>query len=147
SVTFTAGTFTLSFYAAQRGNYHPDNDQVIEVRVDGNLVGTFTPASTGYQLLTTDSFTVTAGSHTITFNGLATGDSTAFIDQVSVQAVSNLTYSTDPDIGLQNVNFYRTLYDYDDRGRLHRTETPTATIYRTEFDGIGRVVSTWVGTD
>ena len=46
----------------------------------------FTPSGTSYQSYTTAAFTVTAGSHTITFQGLdsAGGDNTAFIDQVVV---------------------------------------------------------------
>ncbi|MBY0526198.1 MAG: hypothetical protein K2R98_22580 [Gemmataceae bacterium] len=147
SVTFAAGNYALSFYAAQRGNYQPDGDQSIAVLVDGTAVGTFVPAGTGYALLTTDAFTVTAGTHTIAFQGLTSGDSTAFLDQVSVQTVSTVTYSAVPDLGTINVNFYRTLIDYDKRGREHRVETPTGTIYRTEFDGLGQARSEWVGTD
>ena len=54
--------------------------------IDGNVVGTFTPSSTSYQSYSTATFTVTAGAHTITFQGLdsAGGDNTAFIDGVSI---------------------------------------------------------------
>ena len=50
--------------------------------VDGTVVGSFTPSGTSYQSYTTAVFTVTAGAHTITFQGLdsAGGDNTAFID-------------------------------------------------------------------
>src|SRR5262249_37319625 len=40
-----------------------------------------------------------------------------------------------------------TLYSYDERGRENRVQTPTGTITRTVYDGLDRVVSTWVGTN
>ena len=53
-------------------------------------MGTFTPSGTSYQSYTTAAFTVAAGSHTITFQGLdsAGGDNTAFVDQVAVTALA-----------------------------------------------------------
>lgn len=36
---------------------------------------------------------------------------------------------------------------HDNRGRVIRTEDPTGTISRTDFDYIGRPVARWVGTD
>src|SRR5262249_4172007 len=44
-------------------------------------------------------------------------------------------------------NYYRTTYGYDDRGRPDRVGLPTGTIRRTVYDGLGRIASTWVGTD
>ena len=60
--------------------------------IDGNVVGTFTPSGTSYQSFTTAAFTVTAGTHTITFQGLdsAGGDNTAFIDQVATVAQATI---------------------------------------------------------
>ncbi len=43
-------------------------------------------------------------------------------------------------------NYWPTYFDYDDRGRRERVQSPTGTIHRTIYDGLGRVVSTWVGT-
>src|SRR5262249_31204700 len=84
SVNFAAGTYTISFSAAQRKSNA--SSQQFEVLVDGVVEGTFTPSSTSYAVLTTSSFTVTAGFHTITFKALNPngGDNTAFIDQVSL---------------------------------------------------------------
>src|SRR5581483_11696633 len=81
SVNFSAGTYTIDFDAAQRGNYQASS-QTFEVLVDGNVVGTFTPVGTGYTSQATNAFTVSAGSHTIEFLGLNPngGDNTAFID-------------------------------------------------------------------
>jgi parallel beta-helix repeat protein len=84
---WAAGTYQISFSAAQRANVQASR-QDFRVLVDGNVVGTFTPSGTSYQTYTTAPFTVTAGSHTVTFQGLdsAGGDNTAFIDAVSVAA-------------------------------------------------------------
>ncbi len=61
--------------------------------------------------------------------------------------LSGVTYSTAAHLGTANVNYYATLYGYDDRGRQDRVQHPTGTIDREVFDGLSRVVSTWVGTN
>jgi hypothetical protein len=85
AVTFAAGTYTVSFNAAQRGN--GGGNQTFQVLIDGKVVGTFNNFSgTGYTTLTTSSFTVTAGTHTLAIQAtnLNGGDNTVFIDQVAV---------------------------------------------------------------
>jgi hypothetical protein len=80
--TIAAGTYSITFSAAQSaGNLA---DQLLEVLVDGAVVGTFTPAGTGYAAYTTASFTLAAGTHTVAFVGLDPDgqDSTALIDQL-----------------------------------------------------------------
>ena len=92
TVTFaTAGSFVVSFLAAQRGN-NGGSTQDFQVLIDGQAVGTFQPTGTAYKAYATGSFTVAANSqHTITFVGLnsAGGDNTAFIDQVQFVAASS----------------------------------------------------------
>jgi RHS repeat-associated protein len=61
--------------------------------------------------------------------------------------LGGLTYSTSTTLGTSGTNFYRTTFGYDADGNLDRTESPEGTIYRTVFDGQGRKVSKWVGTD
>lgn len=61
--------------------------------------------------------------------------------------LSGLTYSTSTSLGTSGVNFYRTESVYNKQGTLSKTVTPQGTIYRTEYDGQGRAVSEWVGTD
>jgi RHS repeat-associated protein len=61
--------------------------------------------------------------------------------------LSGVTYSTAANLGTEGINYYRTRQDYDDRGRLDRVQTPTGTINRTVYEGLGRVVSIWVGTN
>ncbi len=81
---WAAGNYRLSFQAAQRGNY--GGTQTLQVLVDGAAVGTVMPSGTSYGTYTTSTFAVAAGTHTIAFVGQApaSGDSTAFIDAVSV---------------------------------------------------------------
>jgi hypothetical protein len=83
---WAAGSYVLTFDAAQRGNYQA-SQQDFEVLIDGTVISTFTPSNTSYQTYTTVAFTVTAGSHTIKFQGLdsAGGDNTAFVDAVAIQ--------------------------------------------------------------
>ncbi|MGA2257257.1 MAG: hypothetical protein ABSG53_21590, partial [Thermoguttaceae bacterium] len=85
SVWMPAGTYNLSFMAAQRDKYQSQYES-IDVFVDNVLEGTATPASTNYGLYATSSFTVKAGVHTIQFVGVdpSGGDNTAFIDEVQL---------------------------------------------------------------
>src|SRR5262249_49187322 len=82
TINLPAGTYSLSFQAAQR----PRNSQTFQVQVDGIVVGTFTPAGTSYSPYATAGFTVAAGQHTIAFVGTnpGGGDNTAFLDLVNV---------------------------------------------------------------
>ena len=81
---WSAGTYTINFAAARRGNYGGTED--FQVQVDGNVVGTFAPTSSTYQAESTASFTVSAGAHVVRFVGIdsAGGDNTALLDNVSI---------------------------------------------------------------
>jgi hypothetical protein len=82
SVAFNAGTFNISFYAAQRTC---GGAQAIAVYVDSTLVGSFNSIPSSFTLLTTSNFAVvTTGTHTITIEGLNAGDNTAFTDDVQI---------------------------------------------------------------
>ena len=89
SIDLSAGTYTISVAAAQRG-YSQSSTQTFEVVVGGAVVGIFTPSGAGYTTLTTGPFTVTAGAHTLEFVGLNPhgGDNTAFIGQIAVNAAT-----------------------------------------------------------
>ncbi len=54
SVNFSAGTYDLTFYAAQRGNYQ-SSSQTFQVQIDGVSMGNFTPSNSNYNTLTTSS--------------------------------------------------------------------------------------------
>jgi RHS repeat-associated protein len=84
---FQAGVnYTVSFQAAQRGNFNTGG-QDFDVYLDSTLLATFRPASTSYALLSTPYFSTTAGTHTLKFVGRdsAGGNANAaFIDAVQV---------------------------------------------------------------
>ena len=66
TVTLPAGSYAIDFSAAQRGNFV--SGETFKVLVDGVSAGGFNNLlGTGYTALETSSFTVTAGSHIITF--------------------------------------------------------------------------------
>ena len=69
SGTFPAGTYSLSFQAAQSANNVADEG--FQVVIDGVALGglLYTPGS-NYTAFITPSFTLTAGPHTIQFAGL-----------------------------------------------------------------------------
>ncbi len=61
--------------------------------------------------------------------------------------LTGLTYSTSTSLGTSGTNFYRTAYGYDAAGRPNKVVTPDGTISRTVYDGLGRAVGEYVGTD
>jgi len=67
--------------------------------------------------------------------------------------VSSLTYTAAAHIGTLNTtgdssgNYYETDIGYDTRGRQNRIKHGDGTIERTVYDGLGRPVSQWLGSD
>src|SRR5207245_4766085 len=62
--------------------------------------------------------------------------------------LGGVAYGPNIYLGTAGVNYYATQYTYDTpRGWLTRVLSPTGTINRTVYDALGRVVSTWVGTN
>ena len=115
-ISLAAGSYLISFSAAQRANFGTSNEEV-QVRVDGTVVGTITPAGTSYATYTTASFNVTAGSHTITFVGVdpSGADYTAFLDQVSIDNVSPTGF-TDPGFESPSLGTGPSAYQYRPTG-------------------------------
>ncbi len=89
SAYFDAGTYTLSFQAAQRVVAAVANTQAVQVLVDGTQVGVVTPTGITYASYQTSNFTVTTGTHTVALVGLNPqgGDNTAFVDEMTTAAV------------------------------------------------------------
>jgi hypothetical protein len=87
TVSLAAGTYQVTFRAAQRGNFNEGN-QTVRVTVGGVVVGEFTPAGAAYETFATTSFTLpTAGTREVRLEGLGgPGDRTAFVDLVQVVA-------------------------------------------------------------
>ncbi len=59
-VDWAAGSYVITFDAAQRGNYQASREN-LSVLIDSSVVDTFTPSGSSYQSYTTAPFTVTAG--------------------------------------------------------------------------------------
>jgi len=92
SVTTNAELHKLSFYHAARP-YPYGGSQIINVKLDGTIIDTFT-ANTSSFTYREISFTPSAGTHTLAFEGTnSSGDQTGFIDKVSLIAVSNNLFS------------------------------------------------------
>lgn len=64
-----------------------------------------------------------------------------------VYTTSGLSYSTNVTIGTAGTDYLRTEIGYDDRGRQARVKRADGTWTHTVYDGLGRAVSTWKGTD
>ncbi len=91
SVGLLAGSYNISFQAAQCATNSQNQGQQIEVLVDGLEAGLITPVSTSYGLYETLNFTVAAGTHNIEFLGTnpKSGNNTALIDLVSLAAAQD----------------------------------------------------------
>jgi len=77
-----AGSYQLTVLAAQRGNYN-QSEQIVQVYLDGVMIGTIQPHGTTYQSIGIP-FATTAGSHQLMFKGTASDDSTVFLDRVAI---------------------------------------------------------------
>jgi RHS repeat-associated protein len=154
SMALPAGSYQIGFQSAQRStvNTHP---QIFNVLVDGNVVGSFTPTGTTYQGYYTGVFTVAAGSHTITFQGVnsAGGDNTALIDSVFIaqppptSAEDNVTNRPITYTTYDNLDEVTSVAQYDGDGvPISATDAPGANLLRAEvvtsYDDQGRVYKT-----
>ena len=93
NVTLDAGTYVLTFSAAQR-NGNTANIPVV-VSVDGTDISTLTSTSSSYFItLITASFTVTAGVHKIQLTIPASPGGTIFIDNVIIATPSSFLTGT-----------------------------------------------------
>lgn len=91
--------------------------------------------------------------NTATFSSFSQGQYITFTLSGHVQVVfTNLAGSTKTAV-LSGIlfdsagNYYPTRYHYDDRGRQDAVYHPTGTIDHTVYDGQGRVIANYVGTD
>ena len=87
TVTLSAGSYTLSFQAAQRTCCVAPNVQPLMVTIDGTQVsGLVSPASASFSLVSIGFSVTSTGPHTITFTGTDPSDKTTFIDEVALSA-------------------------------------------------------------
>lgn len=75
--------------------------------------------------------------------------STTVYDETGRQAEQSRVYFAIPSSlpGTEGTHYDATRFAYADSGRRWRTNSPDGTISRTKFDSIGRMSSTWVGTN
>jgi len=94
-INFDAGTYVLTFSAAQRGG-NAGGNLPVTVSVDGTTISTLTSTSSAnFSTLTTTSFTVTSGSHRIMLSIPAvSGSGTVFIDNVIITTASSFLTGT-----------------------------------------------------
>lgn len=80
-----AGNYTFTFMASQRDIAGRDNtqNQGVMVLVDGNNVGSFTPADTSWYSFQTTPISLDAGNHVLTFSTLV-AEATVRVDNVTV---------------------------------------------------------------
>ena len=80
-------SYAISFHCANRGSYGVDP---VTVAFDGASLGSFTPASTRWEKVTTDSFVASGSKGTITLSAApGSGDSDIGIDEVTVTSVAS----------------------------------------------------------
>jgi hypothetical protein len=78
-------SYDISFFDADRAGYGVDP---VTVYFDGAALGTYTPASTNWNSVTTASFIPTSSNGVITYSvGLNAGDADIGLDDVSISAV------------------------------------------------------------
>ena len=87
AVGWLGGPYQVVFSAAQRASNSANRN--LEVLVDGNVVGTFSPAGTAYQTYATPTFTVAAGQHELSFRApdIGSGNDFVLIDDVEAGPV------------------------------------------------------------
>ena len=87
TIDFAAGTYSISFLAAQASPSGTPGNQTIQVEVDGVVVDAFTPTDMNYASFTTDAIALTEGVHTIAFVGLSDDFSIGLIDAVTINGI------------------------------------------------------------
>ena len=109
NVTVVAGTYNVSFLAAQRANDQAVGQQ-IEVVVNNQQVGVIAPVGTGYRLYETQDFTLPSGTYTVQFIGLnpKNGDSTALLDEMTMAPVSDTVVDGGFETPILVANTYQT---------------------------------------
>jgi RHS repeat-associated protein len=152
NVTYTVyddTNYEVRVYRGWSGTTPTGPTQVYRHDRDGNyyeaLTMTATPTVSGGRPTGTEAI---SGIQTLTRSAMnLAGQLTDAYDYFNL---SGLSYSTVLLVlagATELTNYAHTQYRYDQRGWLNRTQTPTNTIYRTVRDGLGRVVSEWVGTN
>jgi hypothetical protein len=85
TLSLNAGSYTLSFNAAQRACCVSPLVQPVKVTIDGIQIGSLvSPASTNFSSFSIPFSVASTGAHTLTFAGTDPTDKTTFIDNVTL---------------------------------------------------------------
>jgi uncharacterized delta-60 repeat protein len=129
ALSLNAGSYTLSFKAAQRPCCLTPNTQPIQVSIDGTPLGSpITPASTSFGAFSIPISLASSGTHTIAFAGTNPNSNATFIDAVSVTALvpgTTLASSLNPARRGQNVTFTATVTGTTPTGTVGFTSNGT----------------------
>jgi Bacterial Ig-like domain (group 3)/F5/8 type C domain len=115
TLSLAAGSYTLSFKAAQRACCVSPYVEPIIVSVDGAQIGSLvSPSSTSFSSFSIPFSVSSTGAHTITFNGTDPNDKTTFIDAVTlttagVASTTTLASSGSPSLVGASVTFTATV--------------------------------------
>ena len=91
ALSLNAGTYALSFKAAQRSG----QIQPVQVTVDGTQIGSLvSPPSGSFTAFSIPFSVVSSGTHTLTFTGTDPNDKTTFIDAVALSSSSVVATTT-----------------------------------------------------
>ena len=112
ALSLNAGSYTLSFKAAQRSG----QIQPVRVTVDGTQIGSLvSPASTSFATISLSFSVASSGTHTIAFTSTDSADKTTFIDAVTLissslaSTTTTLASSANPSTAGTSVTFTATV--------------------------------------
>ena len=131
SLSFTAGTYTLSFQAARRACCLAPNVQPVKVTVDGTQIGSLvSPPGTSFSAVSIPFSVAGGGAHTITLAGTDANDRTTFIDAVALSpgivATVTLASSLNPARVGRSVTFTAMVEGASPMGNVAFTSNGTA---------------------
>lgn len=91
-----AEDYSFVFDFAARSGY--PTGQIVQVALDGALLGSFTASNTAWTTYTVTALNIAAGTHTLEFTGFAKGsDQSAFIDNVRMTATAVMAPVPEPE--------------------------------------------------
>ena len=148
TVNLNAGSYAISFQAAQRSCCVVPYAQPIRVSVDGAQIGSLiAPPGTAFTAFSIPFSIPSGGSHTISFAGTDSNDRTTFIDKVELVVSSLATTSTvltsslNPSVVGVTVTFTATVTGSNPTGTVNFTDGGISGCATSALNGSGNVKS------